>query len=378
MKNKLKAAVISAGMIANIGHLPAYQSFQGLVSVEAICDPDPVKAASTAQRFNIPHVFSDAKEMLAVIRPEMVSICSPNASHKELTKMALEAGVNVICEKPLAFNYADAKELFSLADQNNLLLSACQTGRFNRAFFAAKEYIDDGRLGTIYFAEINRIRRRGIPGWGAFHKKEASGGGAMADIGVHALDSLLWMMGSPKVTAVSGCSSAHIVKNERNVIYNPEECGAIPGINPIMKLNHDEFNVEEFSSGSIRTEKDIHIIFKIAWAANLPNSNSFSIAGDKMGIKLPELHLYSTLGKNQLDSVPRLFGYGEFDDRRFAGHHYLIQNFIRALLGREELIVKPEETLNVTAAIDLFYQSCEIDREVNFTELLTRNSVNNE
>lgn len=369
MEHKLKAAVISAGMIANIGHLPAYQSFQDLVSVEAICDPDPVKAAQTAQRFNIPHIFSNAAEMLSAIHPDIVSICSPNASHKELTKLALEAGVNVICEKPLAFTYADAKELFSLASQKQLLLTACQTGRFNRSYFAAKEYIDEGMLGTLYFAEINRIRRRGIPGWGAFHKKEASGGGAMADIGVHALDALLWMMGSPKVTAVSGCSSAHIVKNERNVIYSPEECGAIPGVHFVSELNPDEFDVEEFSSGSIRTDKEIHIIFKIAWAANLPNSNSISIAGNKMGVTLPDLHLYSTLGRNQIDSVPRLFGLGEFDDSRFAGHHYLIQNFIQTLLGREELVVKPEETLNVTAAIDLFYQSCALGREVAYEEL---------
>ena len=56
-----------------------------------------------------------------------------------------------------------------------------------------RDYIADGVLGNIYYAEIDRIRRRGVPSWGTFHRKAASGGGALADIGIHALDAMLWI-----------------------------------------------------------------------------------------------------------------------------------------------------------------------------------------
>jgi len=368
-ERKFKAAIISAGMIANFGHIPAYQSFQDAVTVEAVCDVNEKAASDTARRHNIKSSFTDAAEMLRVVQPDIVSVCTPNATHKSLVRQALEAGANVICEKPLALNYADTKEMFDRARRCNRLLVACQTSRFKREYVAAKEYVDAGLLGTLYYAEINRIRRRGIPTWGTFHKKSASGGGALADIGVHALDALLWMIGAPKVTAVSGCAASHIIRNERGVIYSLAESGAFSGVHNIRPFAPDECDVEEFASGMIRTDNGISINFKVAWAANLPNSAAFSILGNKMGITLPDMKLYSTLGKNQIDSAPRLFELGRFDDRQFPGHYYLVENVINVLLGREELLVKPEETLNVAAAIDLFYRSAAFGREAVFAEL---------
>lgn len=370
-KQKLKAVIISGGMVANFGHIPAYKYFQDRVTLKAICDVNETIAIETARRNEIQGVFTDANEMLKAVQPDIVSICTPNATHKALVKQALEAGVNVICEKPLALSYLDTKELFNLAKYQGRLLVACQTSRFNREYFAAKEYVDAGLLGSLYYAEINRVRRRGIPTWGTFHKKNMSGGGAMADIGVHALDALLWMIGSPKVTSVSGATSSQIIKNERGVIYSLTESGAFAGVNNSRPFNPDECDVEEFASGMMRTDEGININFKVAWAANLPDSSGFSILGSKMGITLPEMKMYLTLGNNQVDSSPRLFGLGEFDNRPFPGHYYLIENVINTMLDREGLLVKPEETLNVAAAIDMFYRSVAADREVVISELPT-------
>ncbi len=368
-QRKLKVALISAGMIANQGHLPAYQLFQNEVSVEAVCDVNEEKAFETARRFDIPGTFTNAADMLSTVQPDLVSICTPNASHKSLVKLALESGANVICEKPLALNYADTQELFDLAKTSSRRLVACQTSRYNREYFAARDYVAEGFLGRLYYAEINRIRRRGIPTWGSFHLKSASGGGAMADIGVHALDALLWMIGSPQVTAVCGCASANIVHNERGVIYNPIESGANTVVNAARPFNPLDCDVEEFASGMIRTANGISINFKVAWAANLPNSSAFSILGDKLGMTLPDMKIYTTLGKNQVDTIPRIFGPGKYDDRPFPGHYYLIENMIDVLHERAELLIKPEETLNVAAAIELFYRSAAAGREAVLADL---------
>lgn len=366
---KLRAAVVSGGMIANFGHIPAYLSFSDKVTIEATCDLNESLASETARSNGISKVFCDAGEMLKEIQPDIVSICTPNATHKNLVRQALEAGANVVCEKPLATNYSDTVDLFSYAKSKNLLLVACQTSRFKQEYFATKEYIDQGLFGTIYYAEINRIRRRGIPTWGTFHQKIWSGGGAMTDIGVHALDALLWMIGSPKVISVSGSSSAYIIQQERGVVYDLAESGAFAGVNNQRPFSPSECDVEEFASGMIRTEQGISINFKIAWAANLPNSSSFNILGSKTGIKIPEMNIYSTLGKNQIDSTPRLFGMGIYDSKPFPGHYYLIENVLDTLRGEADLIVKPEETMNVALAIDLFYRSVERGKEVCQSEV---------
>lgn len=191
-------------MIANSGHIPAYKAFSQDVSLEAVCDLNASAARDTALRHDIPRWYSDVAAMLEEVHPDLVSVCTPNSTHKGLVAQALKAGANVICEKPLTLHYADTVELYALAEKLGKQLVVCQTSRFQRAYFAARDYIADGVLGNIYYAEIDRIRRRGVPSWGTFHRKAASGGGALADIGIHALDAMLWMLGSPQVSAVSG------------------------------------------------------------------------------------------------------------------------------------------------------------------------------
>lgn len=367
---KIKAAVISAGMIANKGHIPAYKEFSQDVCLEAVCDLNETAARDTTLRHGIDKWYTDVQTMLEEVRPDLVSVCTPNATHKPLVAQALLAGANVICEKPLALTYADTVELFALAKAQNRHLVVSQTSRYQRAYFAARDYIASGVLGNLYYAEIDRIRRRGVPSWGSFHRKDLSGGGALADIGVHALDALLWMLGSPKVTAVSGTSSDRIIHSERNVIYDLKESGAFSGVHTARTFNPDECDVEEFASGCIRTEAGLSLNFKVAWAANLPERNNMIILGDKAGITLPELKLYGTLGENQTDFSPRLFGLGQYDREPFAGHFYLIRHVINVLNGKDTLMITPEQVTNTAAALELFYRSCQQGREVFLSELL--------
>lgn len=366
---KLKVAVISAGMIANQGHIPAYHSMPDEVRLEAVCDINESAARDTAMRHGITRWYTDAEKMLNEIEPDIVSICTPNSTHTRLVSQALDAGANVICEKPIALHYAETRTLYDLAKQKQRMLVACQTSRFSRPYFAARDYVRRDAMGDLYYAEIDRIRRRGVPTWGTFHKKSASGGGALADIGVHALDALFWILGSPQVESVSGGTSAYIVHSESGVIYDQAESGAFSGVYTSHPFSAAECDVEEFASGTIRAEHGIMVNFKIAWAANLPSRSNMTILGSKAGMTLPELKLYGVDGENQTDLQPRLFGMGEFDALPFAGHYYLIRHVVNALKGRENLLIRPEETLNISAIIDLFYRSAEARREVAFNEL---------
>ena len=76
-ESKLKVAVISAGMIANAAHIPAYKSIPDFVELVAVCDVNPVSAEGTATRNGIPHWYTDAEEMLVKEKPDLVSVCTP-------------------------------------------------------------------------------------------------------------------------------------------------------------------------------------------------------------------------------------------------------------------------------------------------------------
>lgn len=368
---KLKVAVISGGMIANAAHIPAYLNLKDDVQVAAVCDIHEPSARSTAERWSIPSIYTDAKEMLEKEKPDLVSICTSNAAHKPLTLLALEYGVNVICEKPLTVSYPDAREMFDAANRAGKSLITCQSARFTPENLDARELIQSGYLGDIYFSEISRVRRRGVPSWGNFNKKGINGGGALCDIGVHMLDALVWIMGNPKMVSVSGAMSSVLTKKGEKLVTSLAEAGAPLGSFSSIKADERrEFETEEFAAGTVRFDNGALLNFKVAWALNLPNISSISIVGDRAGIMLPEFKIFSTMNKYQVDILPRRFNEErKYAGKPFSGHWYLIENTVNALLGREELIVKAEETMNVSAIIDAFYRSAELGREVRFEEL---------
>ena len=351
-----KVCIISCGMIANSAHIPAFREFSEDYEIAAVCDVNETAAMETAQRHGIKNFYTDAKEMLLKEKPDVVSVCVPNCFHKEYTMMALEMGANVLCEKPLAFKYQDAVEMFECAKKNGKVLMACQSMRFTPDRMAAKKYIDEKGIGDIYYGELSRIRRRGIPFWGTFHMKKISCGGAFVDIGVHMLDALVWLMGNKKVKSVY----AETMQNHKHEIGSLKGSGALTGkVDIARKFNPDEMDVEDFSCGVITFENGAKISFKVAWAANMPESSDIRIIGKDKGMYLPECKVYyGEDGEDILktEAIPY--------DTPFAGHIYLADNLRKVLKGEAEPVVKPEETLNVSKIIELFYKSAELGREV--------------
>lgn len=352
----IKVCIISCGMIANSAHIPAYRNFGDDFFISAVSDINETAAKETAKRHGIPNFYKNAEEMLEKEKPDLVSVCVPNCFHKEYTLMALNHGVNVLCEKPLAFTYADAKEMFDTAEKNGRLLMACQSMRFTPDRLAAKRFIDEGNLDEIYYAELSRVRRRGIPTWGTFHMKKISCGGAFVDIGVHMLDALLWLMGNPRIKSVNGIA----MQNHKSEIGSLKSSGALTGeVHNQRQFNPDEMDVEDFSCGMLSFENGAEVSFKVAWAANMPESSDIRLVSRKAGIDLPSGKIY--FGENgdkllETEKCPY--------DTPFFGHMYIADNLRKVLRGEAEPIVKPEETINTARILELFYKSAELKREV--------------
>ena len=325
-----KVAIIGNGMICNAAHIPAYQAMGDKVRIVAVADIREEAARETAERHGIPKYYVDPYKMLEEEKPDIISVCTPNAYHKEYTLAGFRAGCHVVCEKPVAMNCADAEEMFRAADQAGRHLFVIQSLRFTGNFKAAASLAQSGCLGEIYYADLNLVRRRGVPRWGMFHMAKENVGGAFCDLGVHMCDYLMYLSGNPKMVAVSGNAVTKIVSKENNI---------------------------EFSN-----------------ALNLPNSNTVSICGDKGGLTIGDdgLKLMTTQGAYQTDVIPRVFPdpYSEYSD--FTGHIHEMDYILKVLNGEmtiEEYPIRKDEVMNVVSMIEAFYKSARLGREVTFQEL---------
>ena len=357
-----KVCIIGCGMIAQNAHIPAYKYWSNDFEIVAVCDAFEASANKVAEEHGISNYYSDAETMLKEMQPDVVSICTPNMSHKEFAMLALSYGANVLCEKPLAFSYADACEMFDYAEKQGKLLMACQSIRFLPERLAAKELVNAGKVGDVYYAELSRVRRRGIPTWGKFHLKEYSGGGALVDIGVHGFDSVLWLMGNPKPRSVIATMS----KVHADEIGSAKSSGALKGGVDTSKFNPDEMNVESFAGGQVTFENGATLSFKISWAANLREENNIILAGKECGVDIEQRKIYTGEdGVSELEVGP-----SGFADEPFYGHFCLIRNVAEVLKGKEEPYVKPQETIHTTAILEAAYLSASENREVMIEELL--------
>ena len=332
--DKVHVCIIGAGWIAARGHIPAYQKLSEQTVIDGIFAPNIEKCRTTAEVFGIPRIYDNVEEMLKECRPDLVSICVPNNYHAQMTELSLQHGCNVICEKPLALSYKETKNLYRLAEEKHLTLCCCQNFRFTPGFPELRDAINNNVFGEIYYGEFSWIRNNGIPSWGHFCQAAYNGGGAFADMGVHPLDLVLWLMGNPNVVSVAGSSSQRL-----------------------MNKTAKDCDVEEFASGSISLDNQKSLNFKAAWCANIPDERIITLLGEYGGIQIRNetIALYHTGECLPYQNYP--LEEHEFPDLEFPSHCRLIRNVIHHILFQEELVIKPEETLNVVTALDQFYHT---------------------
>jgi len=369
-ERKLRVAVIGCGMIANSAHIPAWQSQRG-AEVVGVMDNVLDRAKATAGKYSIPGAFDDVPQMLRELSPDVVSVCTPAGCHKEHAVAALRSGAHVLCEKPLAITSGEASEIFTAAEEAGRHLLVGQSMRFYNQVAAAKAFASDGQLGEIYCADAARLRRRGIPTHGSFHIKKLSGGGVLYDLGVHMLDMVLWIMGNPKVVAVSGVTFAKIGPRNEDLITSSVESGAFAGGVSNASYDAGKYNVEDFAAAFLRLDNGGIINLKVCWAANVPDSaGGVMIMGTEGGLsfdpRVLDLRVIRNVNRYQVDVTPKILS--PEPNHPFYAHWNEVAHFMRVLRGEEEICVKKAEVLNVMRALEAIYRSAEEGREVRLDE----------
>ncbi|MEG1874308.1 MAG: Gfo/Idh/MocA family oxidoreductase [Angelakisella sp.] len=356
--SKLKAGIIGCGGIANSKHLPAIKTV-GMVDMVAFCDIIEERAVTAAGKYGVgdAKVFVDYKEMLK-LELDIVYVCTPNRSHSALTVDALNAGKNVLCEKPMAINYTEACKMIEAAKKNNKLLTIGYQNRCRQDSLYLKRECEKGTLGEIYYAKAKALRRRAVPTWGVFLNEYEQGGGPLIDIGTHALDLTLWTMNNYK--------PKYVVGTTYHKLNNDTETGNAWG-----DWKPEEFTVEDSAFGFVVMENGATIVLESSWALNTLDVHEAQtvLCGTKAGADMEDgLRLNGVCNGVEYVTKPSFaVGGVDFYDSVVQAPEVVEQiTFAKAVLGEGELRVLPEQAATVTRILDGIYESAKTGKPYYF------------
>ena len=290
------------------------------------------------------HGYRSLEELLADPEIRTVILAVPNNFHKPLSIQAMQAGKNVICEKPVMLNAAELEEVMAVARETGRQFSVHQNRRWDKDFLIVKKIIEDGTIGKPFYIESRVQGSKGIPGdWRCV--KEA-GGGMLLDWGVHLIDQLMYLVDSPVVEVY-----AHLLSVK------------FPGVDDNFKL------LMRFRNGlSALVEVDTYTFISlprwhVSGDAGTVQVDDFSCTGKIVKARTEEMRweqgiVYTVAGptrtmaprpKTSLKELP-------LPDVQTDWSEYY-QNILAVLDGEAELIVKPEQALRVMKVIDLLFKS---------------------
>ncbi|MBE6632969.1 MAG: Gfo/Idh/MocA family oxidoreductase [Ruminococcaceae bacterium] len=361
---KLRIGFIGCGWIAD-SHMKSFLK-QPDIEIVAGADLIPGKAAKFMEKHGVEGVKTDYashKELLAdkSLNLDAVTICTYNCQHAQPAIDALNAGLNVLLEKPFTVTLDEAVAVMKAEKKSGKILSIGFQPRMDANMKMIKKIVDSGALGQIYYIQTGGGRRRGIPTpFGTtFIEKDTAGIGALGDIGCYSLDMVLNAIGYPKPLTVSGYKSAFF--------------GTDPNYSHYQTIGHPEyaklFGVDDFAAAFIRLEGGIILDFRIAWAMNLDTPGDTIIMGTKGSLRIPSTECWNgtvggamtlyheVCGEQTQTEIPII----KMKDNLFD---LKIRTFLDAIKENGTAPVPSSQILYNQAIIDGIAKSSEIGREV--------------
>ncbi|MBQ6998456.1 MAG: Gfo/Idh/MocA family oxidoreductase [Clostridia bacterium] len=348
---KVRIGMIGAGNIANT-HIKNYMNIAD-AEVVAICDINPERLKMTAKEFGIEKTFNSADEMLANVELDAADVCVWNCNHAECTIKALEAGLHVLCEKPMAYNTEQAIKMKEVADKMGKLLMIGFTMRFSDECRIAKDFIENNYMGDIYYSKANYIRRHGAPG-GWFSNKKLSGGGPVIDLGVHVIDLTRYLMGSPKPVSVYAATFDKL-KNRPNLKTDV-------AWKPLDAKDDDIYDVEDLATALIRYDNGAVTHLETSYSINGEPTGKNELFGTKGGMVMngSDIKLYTEMNGFMVDVDPETDNYKNGNSQYFSE----MSHFVDCVKNGTPCIASADDGIIVMKILDAIYESARTGHEV--------------
>ena len=335
-RGKVRIGVIGTGAICQLMHLPILTERRD-VEVAAVADLDDLKARNVASRFGVGRVLDD-DALVADDEIQGVVISAPSFVHESLARACLEAGKHVMVERPLALSAGGVRWIMKAAEEAGRGVILGMAHRYQPNVRAFRTAIADGVLGELSSVQVtwlNRAVRRPRGGWR--RRALESGGGALMDLGVPALDLALWTMGYPEVARVSAVT---------------------PG---------DGFDVEEEAHVYAVTRDGVALSLAASWRLHAPDDrHQLEALGSEGSAVLLPLSIHREEAGRTVDVTPRYPAPRGGETLFTNGFRRLLDHFVAVVAGRTEAQPPAEQTA-LMDLVEAAYESAREGREVELS-----------
>jgi predicted dehydrogenase len=207
MSEQIRVGIIGTSWWTDVMFLPSFKSHH-LAEVVAICGRSRDRAEEMAQKYHIPQAFTDYRHMIDKGRLDAIVVATPDDLHYQMTIDALEAGLHVLCEKPMALNALQAREMYEKAEAARLKHMVLFTWRWQPHFRYLKQLVDDGYVGRCYHAHFRFLGGLGRQPEYRWRYDGHRSNGVVSDLGAHMIDFARWTIGD--VSKVSAYLATHV------------------------------------------------------------------------------------------------------------------------------------------------------------------------
>ncbi len=329
--NEIGIALVGVGEIAQNFHLKTL-SHQPDVRLIAVHDKMNSRAKSIAEKFDIPYVCESMDELLALDEIQAVDICTTTDAHSELACRALEAGKNVLIEKPIARSLEETRKILDAEKNSKGRVMVGMTQRFRYDTIMLKNYVHSGELGDVFYVKAGWLQQKRGKEW--LDQIDVSGGGVLLDLGISMLDSLMWIYDFAPLHSVKATTFQHKTKTVEDVC--------------VCSLH--------FKNGSIAT-------LEASWTLFSDKTNFYcDVYGSKGAASINPVRLYKHEGD-------RFYPAPEIPERSNIAilrksFESEIRHFINAVKGLSPVHSTTEEAVEIMKILEALYQSAKENREI--------------
>jgi len=335
--NRTRIAVVGAGHVAQVAHIPAYRANPD-VELVAIVDYDPVKAKRAKDTFGFKQAYDDFNEMLKKADVEAVDLCTPNYLHAPMAIAALRSGRDVLCEKPFARNAKEAEQMVAAAETHDRILMVAMNNRFREDAQMLQKFVSGNELGDIQIIKAGWLRR--ATDWkdrAWFTERGKAGGGALLDLGTPLVDLAMWLSGLKRTTGVS-CS-----------VFG--------------KKGKD--GVEDSACAMVRFAGGACLMLEVNWNLRDPRDVVYmQVYGSKGAGVLTPLQVHKSIQGVLVNVTPAL---GKQKNYYKESYQAEIDHFIQCVRKQKTPAASGKDALNVMKIMDAMYESASTGKEVDVT-----------
>jgi len=330
---KIRIAVVGAGHVAQVAHIPAWKSHPD-VELAAIVDDDVVRVRHVARQFGFKTWHRDFSRMLKDADVNAVDICTPNYLHAPMVIAALRSGRDVLCEKPLARSAAEAQKMVDASDKYGRMLMVAMNNRFREDVSTLHRLIKAGELGDVQVVKAGWQRKS--MEWKDrvwFTEKGKAGGGALLDLGTPLMDLAIWMSHLRRPVSTS---CAAYGKKGRN-------------------------GVEDSACALVRFAGGASLMLDVNWNLREKTDRTYlNVFGSKGAAMLNPLQIHKSIHGVLVNVTPSISRANYYK----KSYQEEIKHFVACRARRRKPLSSGREAVTVLRILDAMYASAASGREV--------------